>query len=227
MGVFDLIFPRKCFGCRKDGYYICPSCAKKLKPSRQVCGVCSRPSTKGMTHLGCKTPHSLDRLASIWEYEGGIRKAILALKYKFALEITREVSELIAKEMKKERFIFPSELVLVPVPLHWHRANWRGFNQVEEIGKLVAKEMGWKFIPDLLQKKIPTVPQTELKREERLKNIRGIFSLNPRYNIQDTKYPVLIFDDVWTTGSTIKEAAKMLKRGGAKEIWGFTIAKGR
>jgi competence protein ComFC len=82
--------------------------------------------------------------------------------------------------------------------------------------------MNWKFAPDLLIREVATKPQVGLKREERLKNIKSAFSLNPKYNIQNTLY--IIFDDVYTTGTTIKEACRVLKKAGAEEVWGLTIA---
>ncbi|MBI4153575.1 ComF family protein [Candidatus Woesebacteria bacterium] len=224
MGVFDLIFPRKCFGCGKDGNYICSSCAGKLKPSRQICGVCTKPSPKGLTHLKCRYELSLDGLAAIWEYEGSIRRAILSLKYKFAYEVSQEIADLVVEKLKRKVFL-PPKPTLIPIPLHWQRQNWRGFNQMQEIGKKVALRMRWKFIPDLIVRRSASPPQTELKRKERVENIRGTFVINRKYLPLKPK-PLVLFDDVWTTGSTVKEAAKVLKERGAKEVWGLTITKG-
>ena len=82
--------------------------------------------------------------------------------------------------LQKRKVILPSKSVLVPVPLYWYRENWRGFNQTEEIGKLIAKEMDWGFEPEILVRKRLKRPQAQLKKEERGKNIRGVFSLNPK-----------------------------------------------
>ena len=77
----------------------------------------------------------------------------------------------------------------------------------------------------LLIKTIPTTSQTELKREERQKNLNGTFAVFPGLSwLRDSN--VVLFDDVWTTGSTLKEAAKVLKQAGAKNVWGLTLSRG-
>ena len=222
MDVFDLIFPRKCFGCGREGKYVCSSCLAKVKMSKLICPMCERPAIDGMTHSVCKKPLSLDGLISLWEYDGVIRKAILALKYKYATDIVTELQSYIVTKLKSS--LVPNAQCLVPVPLHWHRENFRGFNQSEEIGKLLARQMSWKFVPDLLMRKKPTIPQTELKGNERTENIKGVFAFNPNYLVPNAQCLVL-FDDVYTTGSTLKEACKVLKRGGAEKVWGLTIAR--
>jgi competence protein ComFC len=225
MAIIDLIFPKKCLNCGKEGRYVCESCLQKVKFAKPICPVCTRASIDGMIHIKCQRPQNLDGLVSFWAYDGVIRKAILGLKYKFALEITKELADLSIEKLKKSEILTSKKLILVPIPLHWHRENWRGFNQVEEIGKLISRKMGWDFMPDLLVRKTATVPQAELKREQRLTNVRDVFALNFDYKIPDIKYTILLFDDVWTTGTTIKEGAKELKKSGFKKVWGMTIAK--
>ncbi len=224
MGLIDLVFPKKCLGCGKEGRYICPDCIGKVKKVKPICPYCERPSIDGATHFACKRKFGIDGLISGWKYMGVIRKAILAFKYKYAVEVGKELSKVFSDILAhNSSFVIPNSSVLVPVPLHWYRGNFRGFNQAEEIGKLVAKEMGWKFIPDLLIRKKLTTPQAELKAEARAQNIQGVFALNPNYQLHATNY--IIFDDVWTTGSTMKEAAKVLKRAGAEKVWGLTVAR--
>lgn len=232
MGIVNLIFPRNCLGCGKGGCYICESCVRKTRTSPKICIECEKLSVDGITHAKCRRRQGLDGAVSIWTYEGVIRKAILNLKYKFVLEIVKGLASYALDELRKKEFIFDKNPILVPIPLHRLRGNWRGFNQAEEIGSLIARGMGWKFIPDLLVRKKKVRPQTELKRDERVENVRNIFSFNPNYKLLITNYQSLIlFDDVLTTGSTLKEAAKVLKTclrsqgRGAKTVWGLTIAR--
>lgn len=226
MGLFDLIFPRKCLGCGRYGNYICESCLRKTRTSPKICIECEKLSVDGITHTKCKRPLGLDGAVSVWAYEGVIRKAILKLKYKFALEIAQELASLVAYSLNQRKIILPPRALLVPIPLHRLRGNWRGFNQAEEMGRLIAQKMGWNFIPDLLVRKKMIKAQTELKGDERLKNIRGVFALNSSYQLtnQRINQSLVLFDDVLTTGATLKEAAKVLKRDGAKGVWGLTIA---
>lgn len=200
MNIFDLIFPKKCLECRKEGQYICSDCLEKVPPA-------------GWNREG---------VYSIWKYEGVIRKAIIALKYKYVAEIANELSELSVKKLSERHFSLSA--TLVPIPLYWYRKNFRGFNQSEEIGKLVAEKMGWKFIPDLLIRNKSTIPQVQLTGSARRRNLRGVFSFNSNY-VPSTMYSVLIFDDVLTTGSTLREASKVLRKNGARKVLCLTIAR--
>lgn len=224
MSVLDLIFPKKCLECKKEGRYICKDCVKKTRPARSVCPYCGIYSFFGKTHENCKKKYGLDGIYSIWKYDGVVRKAIIALKYKFANDVSKELAWEAIKELKKLK-IFSRNSILIPIPLHIKRENWRGFNQAEEIGKLIAKDFNWKFVPNLLIRKISTKPQVGLKGIERTQNVKDIFEIVSRYNTKNYKNQIIIFDDVYTTGSTLKEAGSVLKNAGFSNVWGVTIAK--
>lgn len=220
MGLLDLVFPKSCLGCGRAGQYICADCVAKVRQARAICPYCEKPSIDGVTHARCAKKLGLDGFTSIWEYEEVVRKAILALKYKYVTQIVEELLVYLIPLLKRR--VLPGAQLLVPVPIYWYRQNMRGFNQSEELGGKVAKALGTKFIPNLLIKKKSTISQTELSGDARRKNLYGAFSLNPRFEIPGS---VLLFDDVFTTGSTLKEAAKILKRAGVKKAWGLTIAR--
>jgi ComF family protein len=221
MGLLDLIFPKTCLGCGREGRYLCPICVDKIPRAPAICPYCQHPSIDGATHINCQRELSLDGLTSIWKYTGLIRKAIVALKYKYATEIGKEISEYTIDSFKS--LVLPPVHNLIPIPVYWYKENIRGFNQSIELGGKLAENLRLKFVPDLLTKRIPTPPQTGLSRKERRKNLTGVFDVNPNYQILDSSY--LLFDDVFTTGSTMFEATKALKRGGAKKVWGLTIAR--
>ena len=203
MGIIDLIFPKSCLGCSRGENYICDSCLEKAPK------------------LGWHENNTF----SIWRYTGVIRKAVLNLKYKYSTEIAKELAKISVRELKKEGFE-TKDTLLVPIPLHWKRQNLRGFNQSEEIGKLIAKGMGWEFAPNLLVKKKPTKSQVELRGKERKINLEGVFEVNSSYkpSALDRK-TLVIFDDVYTTGSTLEEACGVLKNCGVDKIYNLTIAR--
>ncbi len=228
--LLTLLFPRRCVVCGQVGRYLCHQCQAKIKPLEfQVCPVCERPAVDGATHPKCRKRLGLDGLTSFFVYDGPIKKAIKELKYRFVTDLAGDLVALAfgdstsaeVESLKKLR-----SFVLIPVPLHRRRFNWRGFNQAEILGRMMAKKLGVKFISDLLVRKKNTKPQVELKSKKRQENIEGAFSINPRYRlILNTEYLILIFDDVWTTGSTLKACAKVLKEAGIKEVWGITLAR--
>ena len=226
MFLVDLLFPKNCLECGRKDDFVCPSCINRLKNLKQICPYCEKPSVDGVTHAKCVRSQGLDGLVSLWPYEGVVRKALLALKYKFAKQVAEELVSYILVKLKKSEVALVKEAVLIPIPLYWYRENFRGFNQSEEIGKVVSQKMGWGFIADLLIRKRLARPQTELKGDERSKNIRGVFAINEFYKSLITSHQSLIvFDDVYTTGSTLKEACKVLKRKGARQVWGLTITR--
>lgn len=201
MNLLDLIFPKKCLECGKVGKYICDLCCSKVRPFSL-----------------------LDKSNfSVFKYEGVIRKAIVSLKYKFAYEVTQELVEKILERIKNDDLRFKN-ITLVPIPLHSQRQNWRGFNQSELIGEKLAKAMSWKFIPDLLIRNKNTIPQVGLRGFTRRSNLSGVFSVNHDC-VLSTVYSVLLFDDVYTTGSTINEARKVLNEAGFKKVYSLTIAR--
>lgn len=224
MFLYDLLFPKHCLGCGNESQYICPSCIKNLPKIRPICSECERASIDGLTHFKCKKTLGLDGLVCLWPYDGVVRKAILALKYKYAKEVATELSSYIQTKLVNNNVILPRSSVLIPIPLYFIKKNLRGFNQAEVIAKTISEKLGWDFNSKTLIRKKLRQPQTELKADVRRKNIKGVFSLSP--NISISSYPnIIIFDDVYTTGSTLKEASKVLKRKGAKIVWGLTIAR--
>ena len=229
MNLLDLLFPPRCVSCGRPGQYLCPKCLPKIKIiEHQVCPVCERPAIDGATHPGCRTKYSLDGLTSFFVYDGPIKKAIKKLKYKFVTDLARELTSLAFLKGSTLYKVEPwQETRLTPVPLHWRRLNWRGFNQSEVLGKLMSAKLNTRFSPDLLIRKKYTQPQVKLKGKERKENIQGAFIINPRYRqkLEISHWELVIFDDVWTTGATLKTCGKVLKEAGAKKVWGMTLAR--
>lgn len=243
MGLIDLIFPKNCLECKKSGDYICKDCLSRVRVPESICPKCNKASIDGFTHVKCRNSYGVDRLVSIWNYEGVIRKAIIVLKYKYATEVVNELESYMVTKLQRGEVLLPNTYCLVPIPMYWYRENTRGFNQSYELGKFIAKAMGWKFVPDLLVRKKLNTPQAQLSGKDRKENIKGAFSLNANYYPRNRSsfayslvstgrptqawlgYSIILFDDVYTTGSTIKEAAMILKRKGFENVWGLTVAR--
>lgn len=219
MNFLDLLFPKYCLECGRAGSYICQDCLQKVEPAKLVCPVCKKYSYSGRTHSFCTTKYALSGMHSFYKYDGVIRKAILALKYRFA----HKVAEEIVKNCKLQG----DNCLLVPIPLHRRRENWRGFNQSAILGRLLAEKAGWAFVDNLLLRLQDSTPQVKLDREHRLRNICGKFAVNEKEVglLRDEKTRFVIFDDVWTTGATISEAGRVLKKAGAKQVWGMSVAR--
>lgn len=167
-----------------------------------------------------------------------MKKAITKLKYKFVSDLSQDLVELFLSFCGEDKFFSnfclsrgealrgsQENLFFMPVPLHPSRKRWRGFNQAELLGKMIAFNLGIKFLPEALKRVKKTKPQVKLNKEERKKNIQGAFELNSNYRSLVTNHQFILFDDVWTSGETLKEATRVLKRNGVKKVWGLTIAR--
>ncbi len=221
MNFLDFIFPKRCVSCGDIGSYICDRCRKRIIfVEHPVCPVCQRQAVGGKTHPGCMTKYGLDGLIVGFGYLGPIKLGIKKIKYKWVWDIADVIVDLFSATLWK--FHIPDDFVLVPVPLHVRRRRWRGFNQAELICQLMAKKFGveWK---NLLARKLETKTQVGLTRQERKNNIRGAFEV---CGSVDRGKTYILVDDVFTTGATMAEACKMLKKAGAKNVWGLVIALG-
>jgi len=208
------------------GRYICKKCIGYQKTRPQRCIVCEKNSIDGFVHFKCRKKYSLDGVVSIWAYEAVVRRSLISLKYKFAWEIANELAAASSIYLKENFTALPKEAVMCVVPLFKKRENWRGFNQATKIGQLLAKNLGWEFMPDLVVRRIQTTPQVDLARVDRKKNLSGAFEFNKKYlPLVADNLSLIIFDDVCTTGTTLKEVGKVLKRSGFEKVWGLTVAR--
>lgn len=229
----DLIFPKRCLGCGRWGEYICPDCLNFIKPVEEpICPRCSQPSIGGLTHPFCHQSLGLDGLTSVFVYQGVIKKAVTKLKYQFVTDLAETILELFLSFIGEDRvfthFLREKNVCLVPVPLHWTRENWRGFNQAKLLGERIAEKLDIDFCSDLLARTKFTQPQSKLKKEKRQENVVGAFAFNKEkyFNSPIRQFSnLLLFDDVWTTGATLKNCCQVLKRNGAKKVWGLTLAR--
>lgn len=249
MNFLDFLFPKKCLGCGQKGQYFCQDCAAKIElVDKPICPVCVKPSPFGQTHPRCQTRYTIDGLTSVFAYQGVIREALKQLKYRFRFDLAEELAALIQHRIKVGSIqqLNLKKTIVVPVPLHQWRQDWRGFNQAAVLAKILAEKMGLPFYEDLLMRKRYTKPQTGLDKEGRRKNVEKAFAVSSKLKVQSSKlqievqkeikstspnilisqYPnVVLFDDVWTTGATMKICSNLLKRAGLKKVWGLTVAR--
>jgi len=218
MGILDLIFPKACVGCGRLGAYLCKACESQIQYlEHQFCPECSKAAIGGKTHPGCLRAFGLNGLTSLTFFSYPVNKLIHALKYRYTADLVTEVVE----KINLNTDLGWEKSSLLPVPLYWQKQNSRGFNQSELLGKLYAERLNLNFDDKLLKKEIKTKPQVGLKREERLKNLVGAFSVSGEVRNKN----FVVFDDVWTSGATLKNIGQVLKRKGANQVWGFTLAR--
>lgn len=226
-----ILFPKLCFGCSRPGKYICANCNKKLKiVEKDRCGYCHEASFFGLTHPSCRRESRLSGLLSIYYYDPLLKKIIKNIKYRLVTEATSDFINLIPSSTIKRLSFYKKlskDLMIIPVPLHDKRLKKRGFNQSLELAKSLSPHMKFNISIDLVKRVKNTTPQVELKSpNDRYKNLIGAFALSSaaaQDKIKNKNF--IIFDDVWTTGSTIKEICRLLKKNGANKVFALTMAR--
>lgn len=240
MNLLDVIFPKRCVGCGKIGQYFCHPCTsiiQTIEVNEAICPVCEKPAIDGATHPRCQTRYSIDGLTSFFYYRGPIQNAIKALKYRSVSDLANEFIQCIPPmsfSVLSNLESRNSNLSLLPVPLHPSRQRERGFNQAEVLGKLIAQRLHIPMRNNILIRIKKTTPQVEMKeKDRRLKNMEGVFSLSSRFDkkmlehqfVKTQPVGVFLFDDVFTTGATMRSVAEVLKRAGVSYVWGISMAR--
>jgi len=208
----DVLFPKFCLNCGAEGTLLCEDCEALL----EITGFHQKHSTQSLKDLyfpvNYKNP-LIKNLIHIFKYEPLVK------------ELSKPLSSLIISHFllmdNKPEF---SDRLIIPLPLGKRRLKWRGFNQAEEIGKFLAEFWKIPLVSNCLIKIKETVPQIELEEEARKENIKGVFLAANKELIKNRK--IILIDDVYTTGSTMEECARVLRYAGAKEIVGIVIARG-
>lgn len=228
MFLFDILFPKRCLGCGRFGYYFCHRCIIQIKYNQRneaICPVCEKLAIGGVTHPRCRSRYTIDGLTSFFRYDGVVKKAIKQIKYGFHFDIANELVNIIPLTSHNNQLPINNyqSAIIVPIPLHPRRFRERGFNQAAMLGSALAKKLSVEVRTDILRRTLYTKPQVEMKsRKERLTNMNHVFALSPDILIPNV---VFLLDDVFTTGATMRAAASVLKRAGVKFVWAITIAR--
>jgi len=230
--LLDVILPPICHICRSfipnaGTLHICPTCLERLPlVSSPLCSICGIPftGTGGDHRCGACLVHPphFDTARARYLYEGALRDLIHSFKYDqrthlrhpLALLTLEGVSGLVAEH---------DPHLIVPVPLHRSRLRQRGFNQAALLGRVLSRRLSLKMLPDALVRIRPTEPQIKLSAAERRVNVKGAFTVTGPDRIAGKR--ILLLDDVMTTGSTLDECARELKKAGADVVIAATVAR--
>ena len=231
VNLLDIIFPKYCVNCRKLGDYICANCFAFISfDTDGVCAVCDKPSINKLTHPGCKNKYSIDGVFSSVLYKGVCKKLIYNFKYKpYLTDLRKILSDLFYEGLIQKQEFYSvinssQKLILVPIPLFPSRERERGYNQAELLAIDLSKRLGLKT-NNLLKRVKKTSSQVTLSKKERKENIKGAFEFNSNSESYVKGACAFLVDDVFTTGSTLTEAARILKRNGVKSVWALTLAR--
>ncbi len=225
-GALDLVYPPFCVACKQSsGSYLCEACLEKivlLKPPycRKCGGLC--PGNVYLCPDCLVREYAFDSACSAGVYEGALQEAIHALKYGGHIALADPLAGLMIRAFPTT-FLARHTDVVVAVPIHHSRLLERGFNQSEELARRLCKAVPLPMESGVLVCRRMTSHQARLPKEARAENIENAFEVRNARPIRGKR--VLVVDDVFTTGATMNEAARVLRDAGAVEVRGFTLAR--
>lgn len=226
----ELILPSPCVLCGQIGdELVCGPCHSQFFHTHERrCRQCALPMIGSDTDQRCgecvKNPPAFDHTIVACNYTAPLDQMVLALKFGHRLPIAKVFSEALLHSVLGMQQIPLPELLTI-VPLGQLRLRERGFNQAAEIAKPLAKRLGIHLDLHLLHRHRETAQQSSLHPDERHQNMRNAFTLAPHALECVRGKHIAVIDDVMTTGTTLNEIAKLLKRFGAVKVTNYVFAR--
>lgn len=229
--LLETFLPQFCLICKKQGTLICLDCLHTIEiTERNFCPFCSFPhrvfeqgkcnkhrtkKLNGLFFAGQYTQPIIKKLIARFKYEPYLKNLSQPCAYLIIAHFVLTKNNIISTNTEKA--------ILVPIPSRGKRQRERGYNQSALIAKDLSYFLDIPLVVNNLVKIKRTKPQVGLSREKREQNLKNSFSVKYPQLIKAKK--VFVVDDVFTTGSTMEEAAKTLKKAGAREVWGIAVAR--
>lgn len=223
--IIDWCFPLYCAGCQLEGVVCCQSCwAALVFKLSQECPYCRRESLEGQTCGDCQGRGNLDGLIILFDYQknGLLAKLLHYYKYDQIPEYGQVLKKILVQANTVWKSWFERKIEMITwVPMTRRKQSARGFNQSE----MLAGWLGLDGVVGVLEKGRESRAQMELNRKERLINLKNAFRVKSSALESVQGKSIVIIDDIATTLSTLEELACRLKEAGAKEVYGFTLAR--
>jgi ComF family protein len=188
----------------------CPRCALPLSAPALACGECLRAIDRG--------PLPLDAVHAAFVYAPPLDRLLPRFKFHGDLAAGRLLAGLMVETAPR----FPCDAAIVPVPLHRGRLRGRGYDQALELAKPLATACALPLRDDLLLRARATAAQSRLHADQRKRNLRGAFAVDPARGLPDC---VVLVDDVMTTGATLHAAAQALRKAGVARVEAWVCAR--
>lgn len=228
------LLPADCAVCRAPladdpTPHFCSGCWSTIVlPSHSRCARCDRPfaspvatvySPTHVCHSCALRPPSFTRAWTLYPYQSPLRDAICLFKYRGIVSLATPLARLMINQLPA----LDSIDLLMPVPLHAGRLREREFNQSLLLADRIGRHLCLPVSCADLIRAVPSPAQTTLSRKERLKNLRGAFTVTRPESIAGKR--ILLIDDVFTTGATVNECAKTLRKAGSGDVFALTLGR--
>ncbi len=223
----NILFPETCPVCQGPAKEhaiapICAHCWQAVSPYEgPACARCGKPLVSDVSTTCGECLQDEPAFTSAWSfglYEGALKKAINLLKYHNVKRLSKPLSDIIIPVKT------PAVDAVVPVPLYEKRLRQREYNQSALLAKYLAESLGVAVMLNCLVKVRDTVPQVGLRSRERRRNLKNAFIVKQRELVEGKN--IMLVDDVVTTGATVRECSRVLKKAGVENIYVVTLAHG-
>jgi ComF family protein len=228
-----LVFPSFCHLCREpleeaEERVVCGACLSKLAAQAgPLCPRCGRfHQGAGEDHLCGRCLHeepAFTRHRSCGVYGGALKEVILLFKYRRYAPLSRPLARFASASLASDEPLWQGADALVPVPLHPSRRRERGFNQARLLARDLARLRGLRVLDGCLAKVRNAPPQAGLRAADRERNVVRAYAVRHPDRVRGRT--LILIDDVTTTGATIRECARALRRAGAEEVRAITLAQ--
>ena len=218
--LLDFIYPPHCILCniRLDAFhYLCPSCDLTLMNQKQM-----MVKSHQYDFPNLQKELKLKQVCTLWHFENMIEDLIHRVKYQHE----EKLGEWLGCHVENQHLFFSQFVALpliVPVPLHTQRHRERGYNQSEFIARGIQHELGYPISTRILKRIRKTRTQTALTAEQRQQNVEDAFRVIKSDPIQNR--PILLVDDVITTGATMNQCAEVLLNAGSGDVYALALAR--
>ena len=239
--LFSVLFPSDCRICglpllNISRLPVCPECLASIEPIRgKVCSICGERvlssygdcDEDGLRRCPVcrRVDRPFERAVAYGSYDGGLRELVHLLKFHGVKPAANVLGRMLGEAMGK--LPLGDRVLVIPVPLYRAKRRQRGFNQAEMIARTAIKTSSARerlqLVPSILLRVRDTHSQIGLTSHQRRENLRGAFSVTRAMEV--TGREVLLVDDVYTTGTTASECARLLRRAGAFKVWVATAAR--
>ncbi len=212
--VLDALYPTKCVLCHRiDRIGLCTDCLSTVDRVEQPCFQCGTRCTGAGPCGRCQVRSpAYDFTIAPFRYHPPLAIKIHQLKYQRKVALARPLAQALSREIKQLNY--PRPQLLIPVPLHWSRLLWRGFNQSVELARHISSELDIPISRNLVRRNRSTISQALLSSRQRKRNVSNCFELRRPLNVAS----VAIVDDVVTSGATVDQMSRELRKHGAVQI---------
>ena len=215
----DFLLPLYCVECRREGRGVCKECLAGMTELRAYCEVCAQPGSSRRCRRCVVTPLPVSGIRAVYPFEGVIRSAVHALKYRNYRALAPELADILACRLADADI--PATL-LVPVPMHPRRERNRGYNQAELLASELGRLTGVPVAKGVLERSVDSPPQVQRgTRAARMEIAEETFSAATSVEGE----AVLLIDDVVTTASTMAACSQVLREASAASVWGLALAR--